>query len=290
MVLPLILIVAGALLLVFNQGWLDFTALLPLLRLWPLLLIAVGLDIFLRGRYRLAVVLGTVVVGALLLTVGVPGLKVQPAETHAIEVSLDGARQAEIDLGVSVSRLKIGALDSAETLLSGTVDTHRGEQLNRDFRTSGDTAIFSLRSERRGPARVTGPRGGDNIWDLRLSTSVPLELDIDSGVGRSDLDLSELQLKDLRMNTGVGESVVSLPGRGRFEASIETGVGATTIYLPSALAARIKIDSGIGAVSVLGDFERQGELYLTPDYDGAEHRVDLSVEGGVGAIRIERRG
>jgi hypothetical protein len=289
-ILPLLLIVVGALLLVFNQGWFDFAVLISLLQLWPLFLIAIGVDVLFKGRYRLAVLLGTVVVGALLWTVDVPGFEVRPAETHAVEVSLGGARQAEVELDISVSRLKIGALDSAGTLLSGTVETHRGEGLDQDFRTRGDTAIFTLRSERRGAGRVTGPRGGDNTWDLSLTTAVPLELDIDSGVGRSDLDLSELQLKDLRMDTGMGESVVRLPGSGKFEVSINTGVGATTIYLPSSLAARIEIDSGIGAVSVQGDFERQGELYLTPDYDAAEHRVDLSMEGGVGAIRIERGG
>jgi hypothetical protein len=284
-VLPLVLIVLGAFLLVFNAGLLGFGRLLDLLQLWPLALIAVGIDLLFKGRYRLAVVLATLIIGTLFYTntLAIPGM--QPAQTQAISQPLEGAARAEVHLSPSVGELRIGALSGSENLIEGTVRTARGERVVESFQASGGAAVFELKSEGRmgGSFNI----GREHGWDLRLNPNVPLALDIDTGVGRSELDLADLQITNLSIDTGVGETLVTLPRTGRYEASLSAGVGATTVRVPGGMAARVQVSSGLGAVTVRGGLERDGEIYLSPGYASAEHRVDLRVSGGVGAITIE---
>jgi hypothetical protein len=128
--------------------------------------------------------------------------------------------------------------------------------------------------------------GGRHLWDISLTTRLPLELNISTGVGRSDLNLRRLNLSRLEINSGVGETTVTLPASGRYEAEFSAGVGAATITLPANLAARIELSRGVGAVSVNGSFIREGDRYTSANYETASNRVDLSVSGGVGAIKI----
>ena len=142
-----------------------------------------------------------------------------------------------------------------------------------------------LRSEMR---RTFTSIGRDHRWDLTLSDRVPLELTVDSGVGRNHLDLSGLDLSALRVDSGVGETIVTLPARGGYRASFDSGVGATRILIPDGVAVSIVVDTGIGAVNVDGAFERSGDRYRTPGFEQARDQVELTVDGGVGAITIEQ--
>jgi hypothetical protein len=282
--LPLVLIVLGALLLVVNAGLLGFGRLLDLLQLWPLVVIAVGLDILLKGRYRLIIAAATLIAGALFYTGALTMPGVGPAQTQAISQSLQGAARAELHLSPSVGELRIGTLERSDNLVEGSVQTARGERLVENFRESGNTAIYELKSEGRSSSSFIQR---ERTWDLRLNPNVPLKLDIDTGVGRSELALADLQITDLSIDTGVGETIVTLPRTGRYEASLSAGVGATTVRIPDGVAARVQVSRGLGAVTVRGNLERDGDMYLSPNYASAEHRVDLRVSGGVGAITVE---
>lgn len=89
------------------------------------------------------------------------------------------------------------------------------------------------------------------------------------------------------MNTGIGQATLTLPGQGRLRAEVNGGIGETIIFIPVGMAARIKVDTGLGGIQVTGNYQRQGDVYLSPGYDTAENRVDLDVDGGMGKITIQ---
>jgi hypothetical protein len=60
-----------------------------------------------------------------------------------------------------------------------------------------------------------------------------------------------------------------------------------SVRIPQEMAARIEAKAGIGNVKVSDDFERDGDAYVSSDYDTATNRMDLSVKGGVGQVTIE---
>lgn len=289
-ILPLVLIVAGLVVLAGNLGFMSWSSIWELLNLWPVLLIAIGVDLLTSGRYRWIVAIATIGVVALAMTGWIPFLNIGngvPAQVHEVQIPRENAERAEIAIRVGVSELAISSFSGGTALVSGTVRTAEGETFTQDTQRSGGTARVDLVSERRGIGNVTG--NVDRRWELGLATGIPTELTIDTGVGRSQLDLRELVIIGLRVDAGVGEMIANLPGGPGYQASFDTGVGATTVRVPEDAAVRVSIDKGLGSVTARGGFDALGgDVYQTPGYADATERIDISIDGGVGAITIER--
>lgn len=282
-----LLIAAGVVLLVVNAGWLDFGFLWSLLSLWPIALIAFGADLLTGGRYRVPVVGIALIVAVAWWAVGLRGGGVG-GERLDVAVPLDGARSGAVVLRMGVAETTVDAAAPSGSLLSGTIVVGRGETIVQRPSRSGDTARVEVLSEQTGPASIT--TSDPRRWNLSLSRAVPLDLRVHAGVGRTTLDLRAATLTRLDYAAGVGETTVTLPDRGGYRGALELGVGSTTVRLPESVEARLTVRTGLGNVAVNGRFDREGDVYTTPGYAAAapSDRVDLTVQGGVGAVRIER--
>lgn len=281
---PYLLIIAGALLLASNFGWLSIGLFGRLLSVWPVALIAVGADLLTGGRYRLQVIVVAVIVAVVWAFTGVGGTGERVEVDHALE----GARAGEVTLRLGVGDVTIDAAAPAGSLASGTIDTGRGETISQRLTRSGDVARLEIASRASGSVSI-GPSGGRS-WSLSLSSAVPLDLRVHAGVGRNTLDLRPATVSDLSYAAGVGETSVTLPERGGYAGVFDLGVGATTVRIPEAVEARVTVRSGLGRVNVAGTFSRDGDVYTTPGYTTAApgDRIELTVQGGVGAVTVQR--
>lgn len=101
------------------------------------------------------------------------------------------------------------------------------------------------------------------------------------------LDLGLLNLRRFKLDGGIGQVTVKLPVSGRYDMTIDGGIGQVILMVPEGLAARVRVDGGLGGVNVQGDFRKQGDEYITDDYNTAENRATLDVNGGIGQIVIK---
>jgi len=216
-----------------------------------------------------------------------PAVTGQAITTDRIAQERADASSADVRIGFGAGQLRIGALKDSPNLIEGTVVTGPGERVLRDFRVEGGVARFQLRSE----GVPLGPwswsrRGHDRTWTLDLSPSVPMALDVSTGVGESLIDLSGLKVTDLQVSSGVGQTEVRLPARGRVSAKVSGGIGELTITIPEGMAARIHASTGLGRLSIPSRFARQDDVYVSSNYATAEDRIDLDISGGVGEVVI----
>lgn len=287
---PILLIGLGLLLLLSNLGVLTVDVWQMLFRFWPVILIAAGLDILFGRRSGIgaliAVVVLVLVIGSSLPWAG--GVTAGSTELRPIQQELAGAERADIRIAAGVSSLTIGSTPDRTLLASGSIRPLRNERIEESFRQQGDRAIYTIRSE--GPALSLPVWNwqGQGRWDLQLTSAVPLDLEISTGVGEATLNLEQLQLSALQINSGVGQTEVTLPGRGNFQGEISGGVGQLTVLVPDTLAVQITANAGLGSVDVRGDFARDGSVYTSPGYERADGRVQLTVSGGVGSVTIRQ--
>jgi hypothetical protein len=281
--LAIVLIAVGVVIMLMNVGALTWFTTLRFLQLWPVALIAVGVDLWTRGRYRLMVILVALLAAVGLYFSSGSLLGTARATTEQIEQSLESASRATVTITSGVSELRVTGLDDTNNLISGKIDLAAGERAIKQFDNNGGVATYELRSEW-AQGRMMNLR--NHLWDLALTTGIPLDLTIETGVGRSTLDLRDVQLSNLVVNTGVGETNLTL-ATGSYKADVSTGVGATTIRIPTGVAAKVELERGLGAVNVRGDFDKDEDVYTSPNYATAENRIDLRVQGGVGAITIQ---
>lgn len=290
---PVLLIGAGLMFLLNNLGVLSWDVWGELLRLWPLLLIAVGLDLLIGRRSLLGSLLVVLLLfAAFAAAIWWAGGWVGPAsgvalEGQALSQPLGEASRARVELGMGVGTLRLSAQPEPGALISGAVAQGPRDEIRRDFSIAGDTATFKLQSvQQRGWPFAFGPRREALVWDLRLNPQVPIDLDVSTGAGTATLDLSRLNLSGLNVNTGVGATTLILPRAGVLRASVNGGIGETTITIPAGVAARIAAQAGIGRVNVLGTFDRQDARYVSPGYASAPNRVELEIKGGIGSITV----
>ena len=115
--------------------------------------------------------------------------------------------------------------------------------------------------------------------ELELARGVPMELDLEFGAVRADIDLAGLALIDLELSTGASESRVTIsePNPIPMErASFEAGAAEfAATQLGNLNAERIEIDAGVGSIMLGfgGRWERDARVSIDMGLGALELRV-----------------
>ena len=132
-------------------------------------------------------------------------------------------------------------------------------------------------------------KGDCGEMDLRLGRGLPMDLDLEFGAVRADLDLGGLHLTGLELSTGASESTVDVsePNVGSMEdASFQVGAADFTArHLGNLDARRIRVDAGIGDVNLWfnGSWRRDTEV----DVKMGLGSLDLHFPEGLG-VRLSK--
>ncbi len=113
--------------------------------------------------------------------------------------------------------------------------------------------------------------------DLMLSREIPMDLDLEFGAVRADLDLGGLSMTGLSLSTGASESTVdiSTPNPVAMRtASFEVGAADFTVrHLGNLNARRIEVDAGVGDIA----------LWFTGAW---EQEAQVAIDMGLGALEL----
>ena len=154
------------------------------------------------------------------------------------------------------------------------------------YEVSGSTGELSISQPN---VRYKLGESGPYAWNIRLAKGVPMELNVQMGAGSSDLDLSEIDVRDLTMRLGAGETKLDLTGPRAEDVNgdIQAGVGQLTILLPKDVGVKVTgRKSGVGTFEADG-FKVMGEAYVNDAYGTSPVTIDLNVMRGVGEVKLE---
>jgi hypothetical protein len=287
---PLILISLGVIFLLNNLGVLDWSVWEILLRLWPAILIAAGLDLILGRRSiwgsLLALVLTFAVLGVALWLSGAGVGASRAMRTEEIVQPLEDLNRAEVVIDPGVGTLRVEAGVDSENLVEGEVRVSRREELVPTFSAQGESGTFRLRTDSSsfGPFAVDWMDQRD--WNLQLNPSIPLRLETDLGVGRTDIDLTGLTVESLDVGQGIGQAVVVLPDEGEPDVSIDGAIGQTIVVIPENLAVRVRLDTGIAGRQIPEGYACEEDVCTSPGYETADQRVELELGQAIGSLVI----
>ncbi len=301
---PIVLVGAGVLLLLSNLGYISWTSWNLLLRLWPVLLIALGIDLLFGRRSIAGAILSGLLILALLggvVAIGffapqIPAFRVlaQPAEwrVEQIEYPLSGLERARILVDWSSVPGTLRALEDSANLIEGEI-AYRGE-LVFDVRVRGAEADVEI--DQRFSGVWLGPldtlRRGEQRWLVEVSPDVDLDLTLNGGSGRCEVDLRGLQITGLHLDVGSGPIDLSLPGEDTFDAVIEGGSGPLAISVPGDVGVRVVLESGSGPFRpaerfalVSGERDSDG-VWETGNWRTADEQIELQIDQGSGSVTI----
>ncbi|MCA9954551.1 MAG: hypothetical protein H6657_31645 [Ardenticatenaceae bacterium] len=223
----------------------------------------------------------------LLLLIGC-SVSVGPTQTESRSVELGNVDSVRVGIQMGVGELNVegGATNLMDAEFTYNIEAWRPTV---EYAQRGDIGELQI-------AQPSGEINGipdDEVnyqWDIALQNDVPMDMDVDLGVGESHLTLSGLALQNLLVNTGVGEATIDLSGNWQdsFDATIKGGVGETTIYLPDRVGLRVEANTGLGELVIVG-LQREGDsdVYTNDAYGESAVTISLTVDGGIGKITVQ---
>ena len=150
----------------------------------------------------------------------------------------------------------------------------------------------------------------DNELYLKLNPEIPVEMDLEFGVAKGVIDLSEMNVPELVLEVGVGnlqiynigdshlEDLSFEGGVGKFEldfrgdfksdmkVDIEIGAGKTVLNLPRKTGTKIELDKSFFSSCSIDDVYKKGDVYYNDSWDKTEYCLEIYIETGIGKIEI----
>jgi hypothetical protein len=144
--------------------------------------------------------------------------------------------------------------------------------------------------------------GGLALTNLELSTGAsesmvdisepnPLEMRMaafEAGAAEFTVHgLGNLNAERITVDAGVGSITLGLEGRWQRDAelNIQLGLGSLELLVPEGLGIRLRKDSFLASLDSEGLIKR-GDVYESPDFADAEHRVEIDLDAAFGSIEV----
>lgn len=282
----------GLVFLLANLGYLAVDVWRLVLQLWPLLLIAIGFDILVGRRSLIASVVGMVIIliilaGALWIMGVSPE---QGALIHTQEVShpLGDLESANLVIEASAGGLELGALKDSVNLIAGNIPTTNHRQVRTSFSQSGNQGEFQLRES--GTAAYIITDSDESVWDIGITTQIPVQVFSSLGAGQLIVDLSDLDLEEFTADMGVGKMVVILPDEGDFTVNLDGAIGEIVLRVPAGTPIQINTDTVLASVDAPSYFTKTADGLQSPGDGSSTEMIIVNLELVMGSVSIEEIG
>lgn len=314
---PIVLIGFGVIMLLANLDLIPMPSMRMLVRLWPLALVILGLDILIGRR---SPIIGALIgLGAVALVIlffyMAPVLDLEPSverKTVPLNTPLGNTTSAEVTLDLERYATTIDSSIDSDDLFDAVLETYtdveyiaRGGQRKIIDLNPVDSNAFDL--------DWTLASTRDMTWEIGLSPEVPLDLSIDIGSGSASLDLFDLMLDELKVDGGSGSTDLAIPagdslypvdvngGSGSFDIEIEddaeieavfdVGSGSFDVIVGSGVEMKLEIDGGSGSIFIdvpqdvgvrlVVDDRGSGGVRIPNDFDLVDDQDDDDRDTGI---------
>jgi LiaI-LiaF-like transmembrane region len=207
-------------------------------------------------------------------------------EVQETSIPLDNAARAHVSIHHGAGRLIISPGAPSGRLVEGSF----GGGLDYRADRAGDLLDVRMRIPDQG-RRWANPwswQGAGLDWVLALNPEVALDLELETGAGALEADMSGLKVERLHLKTGASSSELVLPANAGFtRVELEGGATSVSIRVPPGVAARIISRGGASSTKVdLNRFPPTSDGYRSADYETAPNKVDILANLGAASLSV----
>lgn len=290
----------GAVVLATTLEALPWRVWLSVLALWPLLIVAVGIDLVGKGLRRewLRVLASLLVLGGFAYGVmaaatgGAASLQARRGTAPEPWDTIEYVEPAQKPVHRGVARIRGGI---------GTVSVDGGDALVRArgaapftprFEAEGDGSVARIDVSLGSRPWLWTSRAAFTELDVELSSRVPWDLTVEAGAAELMADLRDLELSKARIEAGVSDSQVTFGSPdGVVPVEVEAGLSSTVLRFPRDSAFRITVKGALASVEAEEGVDDLGSVAGTRRFaygaGDAPDRYEVTVQAGVSSLRIE---
>ena len=280
----------GVFLLLSNLGMMSNTSWTVLLRWWPVLLIAGGLDLII-GRHSIwSAIIGLMLGVALLAGVVWLSIGMTPSasiESYELQYELGEAETVYANLSATAGELTIKSGAESGNAAEAIISKSANEEIRDDYYVQGDRGYFDLENE---GLFILYPAfqgaSAKSVWDVSFNEDTALVLDSQLIAGDQRFNLNELRVKRFNVKTIFGRNTVVMPRKGDYAGDAEIIFGKMMVFVPEGAAVCIYADTGLTSVSLPDGFIRENDDIFSPNADPSEDCVELNITQVFGNLRV----
>lgn len=275
------IILLGIAIILINFGILDWKMFWGITKLWPLLLVAIGLSLLFKHIRHINLVVWLIFIG---VVVGYSYLNYDdktwflgdPIETTAYEKEMV-VEKGKLDLDVAVGEINLKANDSNTIyydLPTTGINKHeviQSDVLDMTIRdNSSNNLLINIESR---SYKFDLPK--DTSWDMNL----------DAGLMAGTIDLSDLIIERFVLDFATGDVEVITANEGYYK--VDLAAGNVVVDVPEDLPVRVRVDDALSAFSYPDDFTSAGSYIYSPTYDENQPFVDVFIDIATGNVEIK---
>ncbi len=289
----------------------TMSTLYALVTLWPLLLIAIGIGVIFRKNVIIRLLTWIVLVAVIISY----GYFVKP-KTPAIFMDLDIGRvdlhYDSDDVSSNDKNTEIGTnnvsyekppqtekcklkLNMGATKL--TVDSHTDKlfdaslgrlvKCSKSEDNNGKNVYIKVESESMTFKDLDELESHAEAESrLHLDKNVLWDIDLDTGVMSSALDLSDIKVERLNVETGLSKVKIYL-GSYDTQINMEADLSKVDLVLPEDTGIRIKLDGTLSNTNINGSgWTESDDWRYSPDYESKSHKIEADISMSMGKLNV----
>ncbi|KAB3531502.1 LiaI-LiaF-like domain-containing protein [Alkaliphilus serpentinus] len=281
----IILISIGVIFLLTNLGYLNWSIFYSIIDLWPLILIAIGINtIFKKNKIVSAVtwiLFFVILIGYGLYYQGSYNTNFVKGDELAIDYN-PRVETGELNLKLGGTTFDINS--SENRLLNALYD---GGYYKPEIRYTKDNthAIITIENMSK-RFQLMSRKNLDSKF--KLNKDVIWNVDADVGAVKGTLDFSDLKIHELDIAMGAGKlDIIFGDSHTETRAKIDSGASDLDIYISDKIGAKIKLQGALNNSNLKSKGWRLiDDYYVTPGFEEAESKLILDVNSGVANINF----
>ncbi|MFW5873390.1 MAG: LiaF transmembrane domain-containing protein [Bacillota bacterium] len=301
--LGIILILIGVLFLLNTLDIIGYNFWNQLFSYWPLFLIIIGANILLKNTklWWISPLLIIFILVVLFVPVDLmPEIVDDYRQEKRHQISqrtelfesehkyIENYQYLDVFLAVDAGRIDINSLSNKNNLFELSYNYHQEEpKLNFDYDKENNRAQLFLNHVRNLEFDHV-----DVINDskLNLHREVIYNINIESGIGRYNLDLKELLIKELTINTGISEIYINYNDFSN-ETSINSGASNIEFEFPADAGIQIETSNITNReeFTEAGFNETEENIYQNEEYNKSDYQINIIVSSPAPNIEVSFR-
>jgi hypothetical protein len=300
------LIVLGGVALAYNRNAVSSSVLMDAWRLWPLVLVGVGLK-FVLSRTPAAFVGGLVVAISIGIIAG-SAFAVGPnigcgAGGHSGQRSasqsgsFSGTSAVELDL--QCGAVNITTSTDGRWHVDATGDDNHSPTVNSSpnwLQVKSASADGWRWDRSKDDVQISIPQDAQinltsklDLGDARyyLGSANLTSASFTLNLGSVRIDLTGARVGHLSVSTNLGAAYITLDGSSDLTGDLSTSLGSLEVCVPSELGVRVTNSDNLSS-SDYGSLRmiRSGNSWQTPNYDTAAHKANLTVNASLSSLKL----
>jgi len=136
---------------------------------------------------------------------------------------------------------------------------------------------------------VIKKEGKNNIATLALNENPIWDIYINMGAATFTGDLSRHKFSNMEINAGAASMTLKLgmPSVENSTIEVNTGASSFVINIPKEAACQVEVSSFLSSKKIEG-FDKNGSSYQTPNFENAEKKYTIHIEGAANSLKINR--